>query len=62
MKKFRTIIIAIAVSLFFSGIQSCYVEKDTGRHRWGFHHHDRDRDRDRDHDHGGVIIVDPDRR
>ena len=60
MKKIRTIITVIALSLFLSSVQSCYVEQDTGRHRWGYQRHDRDRDHDRDH-RGGVILIDPDR-
>jgi hypothetical protein len=62
MKKIRAIITVLALSLFLSGMQSCYVEHETGRHRWWYHQHDRDRYRDHhDHDRGGVIIIDPDR-
>ena len=61
MKKIKTIITVLTVSLFLSGIQSCYVEQDTGRHRWWYHRHDRDRDRDHhDRERGRVIILDPD--
>jgi hypothetical protein len=61
MKKIRTIITVLAVSLFLSGIQSCYVEQDTGRHRWWYHRHDRERERNHhDRDRGGVIILSPD--
>ncbi len=61
MKKSRTIITIIAFSLFLSSMQSCYVEQDTGRHRWWYHRHERDRDFDHHHDHdrGGVILITP---
>jgi len=58
MKKTRIIILVLAFSLFLSGMQSCYVEQDTGRHRWWYHRHYRDH---HNHDRGGVIIIDPDR-
>ena len=64
MKKFRTLITILALTLFLSGLQSCYVEQDTGRHRWWFHRHDMDRDHDRDHNHnhnhdrGSIILFD----
>jgi len=61
MKKIRVIITILAISLFLSGVQSCYVEQDTGRHRMWYHRHYVDRDRHHDRDRGGVIIVHPDR-
>jgi len=60
MKKARTIITVLALSLFLSGMQSCYVEHETGRHRWWYHRHNRDMDH-HGHDRGGVIIIDPGR-
>ena len=60
MNNMRTIIKALVLSLFLSVMQSCYVEQDTGRHRWWYHRHDRDRDREHhDHDRRGVIIIAP---
>ena len=56
----RIIIKALVLSLFLSVMQSCYVEQDTGRHRWWYHRHDLERNH-HDHDRGDVIIIDPDR-
>ena len=66
MKKLKTIITIAALSLFLSGMQSCYVHRDSDRynHRGWFHRHDRDRGRDYDNDRdhrGGIIIVKPER-
>ena len=66
MKKLRTFITITALSLFLSGMQSCYVHRDSDNyhHRGLFHRHDRDRDRDYDNgrDHrSGVILVNPER-
>ena len=62
MKKIRITITVLLVSLFMSGIQSCYVDRyPEHRRHWWFHKHDRDHDHDRDR-RGGVIIIDPERR
>jgi len=66
MKKIRIIITVLVVSLFMSGMQSCYVDRyPEHRRHWWFHKHDRDQDQDHHHDHdrkGGVIIIKPERR
>jgi len=59
MKKIRTIVAILFLSLIAGGMTSCEVgmHTDNGRHRGWNHKHDDDR-----HDRGGVIIVEPGRR
>ena len=59
MKKIRTIVAILFLSLIAGGMTSCEVSRqtDNGHHRGWFHRHDEDR-----HDRGGVIIVEPGRR
>jgi hypothetical protein len=62
MKKIRTIVAILFISLMAVGMTSCEVGRhtDDGRHR-GLKHDEEHRDGDH-HDRGGVIIVDPVRR
>jgi hypothetical protein len=59
MKKLRTILTILFLSLILCGMASCEVGRhtDDGRHRGWFHRHDDHRD-----DRGAVIVVDPNHR
>ncbi len=63
MKKLRTIVSILFLSIILGGMTSCEVglRTDNGRHR-GEYHRNRDNHHDRDNHHkkGTVIIIDKD--
>jgi len=59
MKKLRTIVTILFLSLMLGGMTSCEVSRrsEEGHHRGWFHHRDRD-----DHRRSAVIVIDKDHR
>lgn len=57
MKKLRTIITILFLSMILCGMTSCEVGRhtDNRRHRGWFHRHDRE-----EHNRGAVLIIDQD--
>ena len=55
MKKLRTVVTILFLSLILGGMTSCETTRysENGRHRGWFHRHD---------DHNAVLIVTPDNR
>jgi hypothetical protein len=55
MKKLRTVVTILFLSLILVGMTSCEISRhaDNGRHRGWFHRHD-------DHREGPVLIITPD--
>ncbi len=68
MKKLRTLLTILFLSLVLIGMTSCEMSRrsESGRHRDRFERHDNDNQRHDDHDNGqrpkAVIIIDKDNR